>query len=67
MDLYKSEELPDGGGAIDRSTKDKEDYVASLGDKLTSFIKGQLGVKVDSNIMIDNYRMMDNTTVDNGE
>jgi len=67
MDLYKSEELPDGGGAIDRSTKDKEDYVASLGDKLTSFIKGQLGVKVDSNIIIDNYRMMENTTVDNEE
>ncbi len=61
MDLYKSEELPDGGGAVDRSEKDKEEYVASLGNKLTSFIKGQLCVKVDSNIILDDYRMMENT------
>jgi hypothetical protein len=33
----------------------------------TSFIVGQLGVKVDSNIIIDNYRMMENTTVENEE
>ena len=67
MDLYRSEELTDGGVAIDRSTKDKEDYVTFLSDKLTSFIKGQLGVKVDSNIIIDNYYMMENTTVENDE
>ena len=67
MDLYRSDELTDGGGAIDRSTKDKEDYVTFLSDKLTSFIKGQLGVKVDSNIIIDNYYMMENTTVENDE
>ena len=67
MDLYRSEELTDGGGAIDRSTKDKEDYVTFLSDKLTSFLKGQLGVKVDSNIIIDNYYMMENTTVENDE
>ncbi|KAL3763620.1 hypothetical protein ACHAW5_003918 [Stephanodiscus triporus] len=62
MDIYEPEELPVGGGTIDRSTKDKEGYLVSLGDKLTSFIKGRLGVDGNSTFTLNNYHMMHNTT-----
>jgi hypothetical protein len=66
MDLYKLEGLLPGGIKADQlKTKEKEGYVASLGNKLTSFIKGQLGSQGAQvrNITLHNYQRIDNSTM----
>jgi tetratricopeptide (TPR) repeat protein len=65
MDLYKLEDLLPGGIKADQlKTKEKDRYVASLGNKLTSFIKGQFGSQGGQvrNITLHNYQRMDNST-----
>ena len=66
MDLYKLEGLLPGGIKADQlKTKEKDGYVASLGSKLTSFIKGQLGSQGAQirNITLHNYQRIDNSTM----
>ena len=66
MDLYKLEGLLPGGIKTDQlKTNEKEWSVTSLGDKLTSFIKGQFGSQEGGqvrNITLHNYQRMDNST-----
>ena len=63
MDHYKTVALLPGGLAADLSREDdNEGHVGFLGGKLTSFIIGQFDVKDNSNITLNNYFMMENTT-----
>ena len=64
MDLYKLEGILPGGIKADQlKTNEKEWSVTSLGDKLTSFIKGQFGRRGQvRNITLHNYQNMENST-----